>query len=49
MSGQEAIDFVRARWLQVWEMKAIGETEYTKGQYKPTDCDDICVVSIDIA
>lgn len=48
MSGQEAIDFVRSRWLQVWEMAPLGKTEFTKGQYIPSECDDISVVVADI-
>ena len=50
MSGQEAIGFVKSRWLQVWDMKPLGGTEFILNQqFRPTDCDDMCVVAIDIS
>jgi serine/threonine protein phosphatase PrpC len=50
MSGEEAIGFVKSRWLQVWEMKPIGHTEFIPNQqFRTKDCDDICIVCIDIS
>jgi hypothetical protein len=50
MSGQDAIGFVKSRWLQLWDMKPLGKTEFMLNQqYRPTDCDDMCIVTIDIS
>jgi serine/threonine protein phosphatase PrpC len=50
MDAKAAVEFVKSRWLQVWEMKPHGQTEFIPNQrFYTDDCDDMCVVSIDIA
>jgi serine/threonine protein phosphatase PrpC len=50
MNAKDAVEFVKSRWLQVWDMKPLGGTEFILNQqFRPTDCDDMCVVAIDIS
>jgi len=49
MSGEDAIGFVKSRWLQPWDMKPIGKEFIPNQQFTPKECDDMCLVCIDIS
>ena len=48
MNATEGVTFIISRWLQEWEMQEIGETEFYKARYTRNQCDDVCMVAMDI-
>jgi len=49
MNADEAMAFVKNRWLQEWEMADYEDsTEFYRAKYKTWDCDDISLVMVDI-
>ena len=49
MTADEALAFVKGRWLQEWNMgENEDSTEFYKGKYETWQCDDISLVMVDI-